>query len=376
MDFPAELSARQFLSAMYPSEKAAMWIFAVLLLGVSGLGFWLWHTQKEWDVRVRDWDQVDAVITRNDLVRGRGRSSHTHTELRYRYVYRGRNYEGRRIAYGLKRYPPVKVGTVRRIIVDPAAPERSAALVSFSKNRSWIRYREVLMAAALAAILGIIGLNLLFRRPPEIPEKLSRYLMTVPAGSCAEAEDPPHLRDFGTWVSHPPRIDGNGVCVLGDGAWPLRVIIVLQLAAAYALLWYGKYAPGLMLLAVSLLLGRGAFPFRLEIDFPARTIRRSRRPWHDGSAPGEALPFSAIRRLEIIPARMGKRGMAALLAAVTDTGEARILGMTTARRLPALLAFLPDLATALGHLPVVFRAEAIRRDGDPASPLGKRKRKF
>ena len=61
-------------------------------------------------------------------------------------------------------------------------------------------------------------------------------------------------------------------------------------------------------------------------------------------------------------------GMVALLVAATTSGEAWILGMTSPQRLSALLAFLPDLATALGHLPIMFRAEVLD------NPLTPRKR--
>ena len=368
MDFPAELAVRNFLSAMYPSEKAAMWIFAIMGIFFFVAGAWLWHSQLEWDARVRDWERVDGVITRNELVRSGRRDSSRRTELRYRYFCRGREYEGRRIVYDLDRYPRVKVGSVCRIIVDPAAPERSAALVTFTKYGRWIRYKGALLAGAAAAILFLLLIHLRFRRPPELPEKLVRYLMTVPVDERSLTEAPPRLRDFGGRISHPPRLgSGPGVCMLGDGAWGTLIFTALLAAAACVLLWHDKLAPGLAAGILALLIGLGAFPPRLKLDFITRTIRRSRLPWHDSADPEEMLSFSAIRRLEVFPARIG-RGICAILVAVSDANEAWVLGRIAQRRVAMLLAFLPDLATELGHLPVAFRAKVL---DDPLSPRRK-----
>lgn len=366
MDFPTELSVRNFLSAMFPSEKVALWIIAVLGIFFASGSCWQWYRQQQWDIRVRDWEQIDGVITCNKLVRG-GRRSSPRTELRYRYTYRGREYEGRRIVYDLNRYPRVSVGSVRRIIVDPAAPGNSAALVTFGKYGRWIRYKDVLLTSAVAAILASIWVHLLFRRQPEIPEKLASYLMTVPVDERSLTERPPQLRDFGGWVSHPPRLGGGpGVVMLGDAAWGTRLLAAALAAVAGALLWYGKITPGSVVAAAALLSGLGTFPPRLKFDFVTRTIRRRRLPRQDAVAPGETLPFSAIRRLEVVPARMEKRGMYAILAAVTDADEARVLGKFAPGRVSALLAFLPDLATELGHVPIVFRAEVC--ESEPRAP--------
>ena len=372
MDSPIELPVRDFLNTMYPSEKVAMWIFAVMGIFFSAAGSWLWYRQVQWDDRVRDWEQIDGVVTCNEIVRG-GRRSSPRTELRYRYTYRGREYEGRRIVYDLGRYPRVGVGSVRRIIVDPAAPENSAALVTFSKYGRFIRYKDSLLTGTVAAILTALFIYLLFRRPPGIPEKLARYLMTVHVDERSLTERPPRLREFGGWVSHPPRFGGGpGIVMLGDAAWGTRFFAAALAAAACALLWYDKTAPGLVVAAFALLIGLGTFPPRLKLDFVTRTIRRSRLPRHNTAEPEEALPFSAIRRLEVIPARMEKRGMYALVAAVTGAEEAWVLGKFAQRRTPALLAFVPDLATELGHLPVVFRAEVC--ESEPRAPRKKNRR--
>lgn len=373
MDSPTELSVRNFLSAMFPSEKVALWIFAVLCIFFSSVSCRQWYRQHQWDTWVRDWERIDGVITCNRFIRGnRHRSSRT--ELRYRYTYRGREYEGSRIVYDLNRYPRVSVGSVRRIIVDPAAPGNSAALVTFGKCGSGIRYADAGLTSAAAVILALIGGRLLLRRKPEVPEKLARYLMTVPVDERSLTERPPQLREFGGWVSRAPRFGGGpGVVMLGDAAWGTRLFAAVLAAGAVALLWYGKTVPGLVVAAVALLIALGVFPTRLKLDFVTRTIRRSRLPWRDAAAPEETLPFSAIRRLEVIPARMEKPGMFALLVAVTGAEEAWVLGKFSQRRVSVLLAFLPELATELGRLPVAFRAEVL--EPEPSEPRKKNGRK-
>jgi hypothetical protein len=373
MDSPTELSVRNFLSAMFPSEKVALWIFAILWIFFSVAGSWLWYRQWQWDIWVRDWEQVDGVITCNRFISGsRHRSSRT--ELRYRYTYRGREYEGSRIVYDLNRYPRGGVGSVRRIIVDPAAPERSAALVTFGRYGGGIRYADAVLTSAVAVIIMLIGGRLLLRRQPEIPEKLTRYLMTVPADGNAGMERPPRLREFGGWVSHAPRFGGGpGCCMLGNAAWGTRLWVAAQAAVAGALLWHDQIVPGLVVAAFAMLFGLGAFPPRLKFDFVTRTIRRSRSPWRNAAGPEETLPYSAIRRLEVIPARMEKPGMFALLVAVTGSEEAWVLGKFAQRRIPVLLAFLPELATELGHLPIVFHAEVL--EPEPSAPRKKTGRK-
>ena len=139
------------------------------------------------------------------------------------------------------------------------------------------------------------------------------------------------------------------------------------------MLWYGKTVPGLVAAAFALLIGLGTFPPRLKLDFVTRTIRRSRSPWRNAAGPEETLPYSAIRRLEVIPARMEKPGMFALLVAVTGTEEAWVLGKFAQRRVSVLLAFLPELATELGHLPIVFHAEVYAPE--PSAPRKKTGRK-
>ena len=354
MDSPTELPVRRFLTAMYPPEKAGRWIFAVLWIIFFACGIWLLYRQKQWDDRVRDWDKVDGTITRNDLIRG-GRRRSSHTELRYRYRYRGQTYDGSSIAYDLDRYPRTKVGAVRPILVDPKAPENSAAMVYFRKNGSWMRYFNAISINAVAAIIGLVLLYLLLRRPPVIPEDLTRYLATVAPGESVESNKPPRLRKFGGWVSRLPKLDAPDDCMLGTTNWS-NLLLAAAFAVGACFLWRCKLIPGVVFSGlVALLLSFTAFPPRLKIDFVTRTIQRRRLPWHNDDDPGQTLPFAAIRRLEVIPVTLGKQGTIAILAAVTDDQEAWVLAQIPRKRVGTLLRFLPGLATKLGYLPVVFR---------------------
>ena len=356
MDSPTELPVRRFLTAMYPKEKAGRWIFTVLWIIFFACGIWLLYRQKQWDDRVRDWDKVDGVITRYEIIRGKKRGS-SHTELQYRYNYKGRTYDGSCIAYDLNRYPRIKVGAVRPIIVDPAAPENSAAMVYFRKNGSWIRYLNAISINTVAAIIGLVLLCLLLRRPPEIPADLTRYLATVAPGESVESNKPPRLRAFGGWVSRLPQLDAPDSCMLGTTNC-FQLLLAIAFAVGACFLWRCKLIPGVVFSGlVALLLGLTAFPPRLKIDFVTRTIRRRRLPWHDDNDSGQTLSFSAIRRLELIPVALGKQGMIAILAAVTDDQVAWVLAKIPRKQVAALLRFLPGLATKLGYLPVVFRGQ-------------------
>ena len=128
-----------------------------LFLGVAGTI--LLADALAWDARVRSWTQVPGVLLRNDRVRvSSGRSSRIVSKIEYEYRFKGKRYTGSRILYDANYFPTGRrPGTPWPILVDPADPGKSAAMVRYRGH--WglvVRYGwPAVCLVGLPIILGI-----------------------------------------------------------------------------------------------------------------------------------------------------------------------------------------------------------------------------
>ena len=159
------------------NDRIAMAVW-ILLLG--GFGAWQLADALIWDSRVRNWRQVPGVILKTDRVKVRsGRSTKTVSRIEYEYRFEGRRYTGSRILYGGDFFPPaIKPGAPRKILVDPAAPAGSAAMLYYRGHWGLLRYggpaanfagigavsKVVLIMDMLAGRLEIFPIIVLFSR--------------------------------------------------------------------------------------------------------------------------------------------------------------------------------------------------------------------
>ena len=95
-----------------------------------------------WDSRVRNWTQVPGVILKNEQVEtSYQKSKSTISKIEYEYHFKEQRYTGNRILYDRDYYPTsARPGTKCRILVIPANPADSAAMIWYRSHWSLIRY--------------------------------------------------------------------------------------------------------------------------------------------------------------------------------------------------------------------------------------------
>ena len=96
---------------------------------------YLFGSDLVWEIRLLRWEQVPGVmvLNREKNVRNGERTKQV-SEIAYRYQYRGKSYVSNRILYGKTWFPTgVKAGAGRRVLVNPANPSESAAMIWYRK---------------------------------------------------------------------------------------------------------------------------------------------------------------------------------------------------------------------------------------------------
>jgi len=327
---------RETLRKSRKIDRIAM-VLWILLLG--GAGAALLADPLIWDIRLRRWTQVPGVIERNDLCKDR--SGGPVSKIAYSYRFRGRQYTGDRILYDNQYFPDwIKPGTPRKILVDPADPARSAAMLWYRGHWGLLRYAgPAACFAGLAAVLGVFAFLIRRRDRLFIPEKLRVYAAAHPASP------PPEHRTAGrAGVTGPPEwVDGR---FLRFRQPRFSAVVNLLLGAGFlaAALWLRN---GLLLFWALLheavfFLG---FPGSLLLDL--RELRLT-----------EKRPLRRKREISMAGVRMlclsVKNNGPAVLSAVTGDGAYLRLCCVRQQDLQSVLDLLPDIAERMGQIPIAF----------------------
>ena len=330
---------RETLRRRRRNDRIAMAVW-ILLLG--GLGAWQLADALIWDARVRNWRQVPGVILKNDREKVRsGRSTKTVSRIEYEYRFEGRRYTGSRILYGGDFFPPaIKPGAPRKILVDPAAPARSAAMLYYRGHWGLLRYGgPAANFAGLAVVLAVFAVGIRRRDRFRIPEKLRAYAAAHPAAVPA-----PPFRLVWRSIDRPPEPVDGGILRARDSWLGWAVLTALLVGGALAAAVFCRN-PLLYLLAVTFLavfwLAR---PGSLTLDPRRRRLTAGgflRRERETSLADVQMLSLSLT-------------GSRYRLDAFRRDGTCIRLFRVPEKSLPQLLDLLPELAEQLGGIPVGF----------------------
>ena len=317
-------------------DRIAM-VLCLLLLG--GAGAALLADPLIWDIRLRRWAQVPGVIERNDLCKDR--SGKTVSKIAYSYRFRGRQYTGDRILYDNNYFPDwIKPGTPRKILVDPADPARSAAMLWYRGHWGLLRYAgPAACFAGLAAVMGVFAFLIRRRDRLFIPEKLRVYAAAHPASP------PPEHRTAGrAGVPGPPEwVDGRFLR-FRQPRFSAVVIFLLAAGCLAAALWLRNG----LLLFWALLHGTVfflGFPESLLLDLQELRLTEKRLLGRK-----REISLAGVRMLCLSVKNNGP----ANLSAVDGDGAYVLLCRVPQKDLQSLLDLLPDIAEGMGQLPISF----------------------
>ena len=135
-----------------------------------------------WDHRVRTWDKVEGIVLKNGLRQVKnGRNVRQVADVEFEYARGGRRYVGTRIVYDSDVFPPLKVGTRRQVIVNPADPKDAAIMFWYRGYLGLLfRWSGCAVCFFLAGIMLLIGKFVCRSREITVPDKFEAYLAAVP----------------------------------------------------------------------------------------------------------------------------------------------------------------------------------------------------
>lgn len=346
-----------------PSLVVKIALSVLFLAWLIGTGH-LFCLDLVWEIRLLRWEQVSGVMiaNRERTVRD-GKNTKRVSEIAYQYRYRGKTYISNRILYGLTWFPSgVRAGDRRRILVNPANPSESAAMIWFRKP--YYRLYDFIpqfFLLGFGLLFTVVGLSEMRRRKITVPETFRAELKSLPDGFRIPADRgyelalPPEDWESGRgWrlpmKKHPVM---TGFIFIALIAVPGIVIILDWKTPVWFLLIFG-----LLYFYYVILLPLGpVFDFQEKKLFFAFRFRQGKIP------PDRKFSFADLKCLRLISVPGGSLGDSRmiLLDAVREDGISVRLGLFARRDLAQWLEFLPQLAQKLGGLPIYCMEKSRRK---------------
>ena len=326
-----------------------------LLGGAVALGI-----QLNWNRRVRTWTVVEGTILKNATKRIRsGKRSKTVSDIEYVYPYKGQTFRGNRILYGDDHFPRnINPGARRRILVNPAAPRESAAIVTYRGYGGLIRYLPAAFFLVLGGIFGFAAFRCLPPGETGIPRELSDYLGSLPEKPQIVLKKTTERKsakaDFGTTLGKMPEYPLDRYCILPNGGNSVfAVLFSLDMTFALVLLFLVKSSSGVLFLVFSLFFLIPLFlTKKTVIDLREKKLCRV-RTFTPEKPLANAVSIADWDHLALRKVTAGKNPVIVLFGGKRG-GKPQAICHTALNRLPLLLAMLPELARKLGRLPVDF----------------------
>ena len=283
-----------------------------------------------------------------------GKNTRQVSDIAYQYRYRGKTYASNRILYGKTWFPSgVRAGAGRRILVNPANPSESAAMIWYRKPYyRLLDYLPQLFLLGFGSLCTVVSLREMRRRKITVPETFHAELKSLPegfrmpAGGEYELALPPEDWENGRGRRLPlkkhPGI--NCFCFAVLIVVPGIVIILNWKTPVWGLLIFG-------LLWIYYVILR---PFGTVLDLQEKKLFFALRVRPGKIKLGGNIPFADLQCLLMIPASGGSLGDSRMIVlhAVRKDGISVTLGQFARRDLAQWLEFLPELAKKLGDLPI------------------------
>ena len=321
-------------------------------------GFMAMCHQLEWDRRIRNWDKADGIILKNTTrIIKSSRSNHSRevADVLYRYPYRGKTYTGTRIVYDSTRFPALKTGSRRQVIVNPADPRDCAIMFWYHGHWGLIRWIECVFYYLVSLLAGIPFFLALRPGRLVIPDRLKTYLAEFPPERIAAAlqlerayripNDCPLTAGTADFPDELHAVFGGKPSRLGPG------LLILLMLGSVVLTLLG-FPLALLAFVLAGLSGYSLYwiPGRTVLDFEEGELifeRRTTFPWEWSAV--KKVPFGQADHLLL---SNGPHWI--ILCAVGRSGEMMPLCKVRKKHLPTLCGQLPLLAEKLGHLPITF----------------------
>ncbi len=337
------------------AEKIVFAIFAVIAF-LSG--FCNMAEQLAWDGRVRTWDKADGVILKNTTKQvGKGKSRKTVADVEYRYTYKGRKYTGTRIVYDSSTFPALKVGTHRKVIVNPENPQDCAVMFWYRGHWGLIRWIRCAFCYLLSIILFGVSIRMSIVKKITVPDALKNYIesfpperfytalqMEQPAAVLSDVElnRPMEYRQdhrYGILRQHDSKVGyiAFGALLLAAVTASIFVPLCWLLVALIGFAVYSLYAPRMAV-----------------FDFQEKKILFRRRFRPESAGKMKSVSFTEVEHLSCSSlSSMNRPGVIGLFAVKND-GSCIPICRISVKRLALLFDLLPELAEKMGHLPITY----------------------
>lgn len=340
-------------------RKKAAKVNFFIFIGISLIIFLIISIElyqvRKWDGKVKSYDHVKGILLKHDRVtRGSGRNRRTVSEIKYSFNYKGQKYTGSSIAYGEKDYPHRKIGKSVNIIVNPAQPEDSAAMIYYGSN--FAKYDVVYIFGFMAALMLVISVVNLLTMQTSLPQRFIDYCESVP---------PEKLKEFRSKVlnfSGIPKYTLNGsikykyrtYATITNGIGKVaEIIIFIILISNVTGAIITKQPLILIPAAVLFIIALITRPVKIIFNLDERTF--TYKKFLSPVPTKNFHSFDDISFLCIIPQQLPKGGLHFTLYIVKNDNKAIYITQVTPAKLTKLCNVTVELAELLGNVPLIVK---------------------
>ena len=327
-------------------KRWGIWFyFAALALILGGLGTSHLVEALRWDSRVRKWIQVPGGILKNEPGELPSRKSKkTISRIEYEYHFQEQRYTGNRILYDDKYFPSSrKPGTKCMILVNPANPADSAAMVEYRGHWGLVRYAwPAICFAMLLLVLCYSVSSSLVRKRCFIPDRLRAYASVHPA-SMPPLSFPPSPIE-GLPVNRLPATCDGGTWHARDSWLPLVAVILLLVGFPLSGAIFLPFPPGYVATFLGLAIVGACMPKSILLDIREKRLILS----------GILRRQKEISLVDVNWLCLRVRVSQICLDAVRQNGTRVRLFRVPERFLQQMLDLLPELGEQMGNIPIAF----------------------
>ena len=337
------------------AAKANFFIFSgISLIIFLIIGIELYQIKK-WDKKVQSYDHVQGILMKHDRVtRGSGRNRRTVSEIEYSFNYKGHKYTGNKIAYGEKNYPFRKTGKTVNIIVNPAQPDNSAAMIYYGSN--FAKYDVVYVFGFMAAFALVIAVTFLLTSKTALPQKFIDLCESVPPEKRAELNSKVltfsgiakfTLNGSIKYKYRTYAIITNGIGKVAD--FIIFVILIGNVTGAIITKQPLILIPAAVLFFVALI----TRPVKIIFNLAEKTF--TYKKFLNPAPSKNNHSFDDIAFLCIIPQHLPKGGLHFTLYIVKNDNEAIYITQVQPAQLVKLCNVTVELAELLGNVPLIVK---------------------
>ena len=359
-----------FLEKLHKTPTGTKAVFLILAI-TSGLFSVIdFAIQISWEGKVRSWVTVQGKILKHNQKRvRRGKNTRTVSELEYVYTYKKKTYRGNAVAYGEELYPArYKAGAIRPILVNPARPSQSAAMVFYRGYWGLLfRYGKTIFFSAIALGFLTAFLRSFRKKIPVVPEKLKEYMKNFPPEELRTLEKKFTTEGVSLYTlsatgsTYDRKIRKNCMeryWIIGEKVplWGWFVLLFV-IAALIVPCFFAPMVPMVLIfhaILLALLIFTLVFPRKLVLDLHEKRLCFYRIFFPEEPGKKKCLDFSSIEALILIKNSTGKNVNTAWLTARGADGKETVLCHAAPQNMAFFLKDLPRIAKALGNKKILF----------------------